>query len=107
MKSTLMAVALVALLGSGVAAQDARPAPWALKFTHGPLESYSLTFKDGSSRTYYYIPFTITNTTAQPASLALHFKAIVGSNKPSRGSTSPSPRPTRRRRSGAWAARPS
>ena len=42
-------------------AQEAREAPWYLSFTHGPLTSYTLHYKDGSSRSVYYFTFKVKN----------------------------------------------
>ena len=79
MKTRLAAWAFPALvlLGGGVTAQDARPAPWYLTFSHGPLESHSLTYKDGSAETFQYFTFTLKNATNMDARHALNVKAIV------------------------------
>jgi len=70
--------ALLLLLGPAVG--DEPSAPWALAFTHGPLETYSVTYKDGSAKTYYYMTFGIKNTSQVAAPLHLVIKATVGSD---------------------------
>lgn len=69
------ALALLLLLAP---AKGQEPAPpWAIDFTHGPLETYSLTYRDGSAKTFYYMPFTIKNGSATDAPLHLVIKANV------------------------------
>jgi len=70
--------ALLLLLGPARAA-DPNP-PWSIAFTHGPLETYSVTYKDGSAKTYYYMPFKIKNDSKEPAPLHLSIKAVIGSD---------------------------
>jgi hypothetical protein len=79
---TVLALPALLLLGAGVAGQEeaARPPAWILAFTHGPLEVHSVTYKDGSARSYNYLTFKLENRGKTEASLALHFKATVGSN---------------------------
>lgn len=82
MNRTLVAGAFGALLlllppASG---QDAPKAPWAIEFTHGPLDTYSQTYKDGSARTFYYFTFTLANKTQVAAPLHLVIKATVGTD---------------------------
>ena len=64
--------ALVAatLLGSGAAAQEGRPAPWALKFTHGSLDTYSLTYPRGFvAKADGQLTFTASGTAFQVSGL--------------------------------------
>lgn len=78
---TVWVLPALLLLGVGVAGEEpARPPAWALSFTHGPLEVHSVTYKDGSARSYYYLTFKVENKSETAADLALHFKATVGSN---------------------------
>lgn len=81
MKRTLAALALFALFCGGVGAQDEATPPWQLKFRHGPLDTYTLTYKDGSATTFYYMTFTLENVSKAPAKLSLHFKAEVVVNR--------------------------
>ncbi|MHC4549100.1 MAG: hypothetical protein ACYTEZ_10005 [Planctomycetota bacterium] len=83
---------LLALLGGGAAAQ-AREAPWALTFTHGALEVHSLTYKDGTARSFYYMTFKLENKSKMEAKLALHIKALVGSHPKKQRSHVASPEP--------------
>ena len=79
---TVWVLPALLLLGAGVAGQEeaARPPAWALSFTHGPLEVHSVTYKDGSARSYYYLTFRVENKSETAADLALHFKATVGTH---------------------------
>lgn len=67
---------LALLLPAG--AQDETP-PWVISFTHGPLETYSVTYKDGSAKTYYYMTFAVKNRAQVAAPLHLSIKATVTS----------------------------
>lgn len=78
---TVLALPALFLLGAGVAGQDAARAPaWSLTFTHGPLEVHSVTYKDGSARSFYYMTFKLENKSQTEADLALYMKAAVGSH---------------------------
>ena len=78
---TVLALPALFLLGAGVAGQEAaREAAWSLKFTHGPLEVHSVTYKDGSARSFYYLTFKLENKSQTEADLALYMKAAVGSH---------------------------
>jgi hypothetical protein len=68
---------LLLLLPAG--AEDPK-APWAIRLTHGPLETYSVTYKDGSAKTYYYMTFALKNNSQEAAPLHLSIKATVGSD---------------------------
>lgn len=72
------AVALL-LLFSAASGEDPQP-PWALDFAHGPLDTYSLTYKDGSAKTFYYMTFTLKNGSPVEAPLHLSIKANVGAD---------------------------
>jgi hypothetical protein len=78
MRRTLLTGALGALLLllSPSRADDVKP-PWAIDFTHGPLETYSLTYKDGSAKTFYYMTFTLKNKGQEAAPLHVVIKADV------------------------------
>ncbi len=83
MNRNLLAGALGALvlLVAPAAGQGAPPnAPWAIGFSHGPLETYSVTYKDGSAKTFYYMTFDIKNGSQVAAPLHLVIKATVGSD---------------------------
>ncbi|MFI5403062.1 MAG: hypothetical protein ACHQ1G_09010 [Planctomycetota bacterium] len=81
MNRNLLAGALGALLLLlGPAAGQDPPPPWALDFSHGPLETYSVTYKDGTARTFYYMTFEVKNTSPTPAPLNLFIKAAVGAD---------------------------
>jgi len=54
--------------------------PWAIKFENKNLDVLVVSYKDGSAKTSYYLPFTITNTGKAPAKLGLHMVAHVGTN---------------------------
>lgn len=71
------AVVAFLLLIAPAPGQEEPAAPWQLDFTHGALETYSLTYKDGSARTFYYMPFTIKNGSTTAAPLHLVIKASV------------------------------
>lgn len=73
-----MVPALAALLG-GASAQDAA-APWQLTLSAKPLDVATVTYKDGSARSFYYFTFTVTNKSQTEAALALHVRAIVGTH---------------------------
>jgi hypothetical protein len=79
---TFLVLPALLLLGAGVAGQDeaARDPAWTLTFTHGPLEVHSVTYKDGSARSFYYLTFKVENKSPTAANLALHFKATVGTH---------------------------
>jgi len=68
---------LLLLLPAG--AEDTK-APWAIEFTHGPLETYSVTYKDGSAKTFYYFTYKLKNGSDVEAPLHLAIKANVGSD---------------------------
>ncbi len=81
MQGLLSRGALLALLLLLVPAGAEDPkAPWAIHFTHGPLETYSVTYKDGSAKTFYYMTFTLKNGSQEAAPLRLSIKATVGSD---------------------------
>ncbi len=70
------------LLGAPAAGQEgARPAPWHLKFSHDALETITIPYKDGSSKTVYFMTFTLKNTGAVEAKLNLHITATVGTDR--------------------------
>jgi len=77
MKAMAWALGLLAGIAGGVGAQEGQPAPWVLDFRHGPLEVYTLNYKDGSAESFYYITFKLTNSSQQAAKLALSMKATV------------------------------
>jgi hypothetical protein len=81
-RMTVLVLPALLLLGAGVAGQDDldRKPAWALTLTHGPLEVHSVTYKDGSARSYYYMTFKLENKSPTEADLALHFRAAVGSH---------------------------
>jgi hypothetical protein len=68
----------LSLLLGPASGQEAPKAPWAIDFSHGPLDTYSVTYKDGSAKTFYYLTFEIKNGSAQDAPLHLSIKAVVG-----------------------------
>ncbi|MHC4940757.1 MAG: hypothetical protein ACYTHK_17590 [Planctomycetota bacterium] len=53
---------------------------WKLKFDYQPLETLIVSYQDGSARTFYALPFTITNKGENDAPLGLHMVAHVGSS---------------------------
>jgi hypothetical protein len=69
---------LGAVLASPADAQDR--ALWSLKFSHDPIDTITVHYKDGSARSFYYFTFTLENASEQDAELSLHVKAVVGSN---------------------------
>jgi hypothetical protein len=71
--------ALLGLLLLPAASAEPKP-PWTLDFQHTALDTYSLAYKDGSARTFYYMTFTVKNASQEPAPLHLSIKAIVGSD---------------------------
>jgi hypothetical protein len=70
------ALAALLLLMAPARAEDPAP-PWNIDFTHGPLETYSLTYRDGSAKTFYWMTFTIKNGSTTVAPLRLSIKASV------------------------------
>ncbi|HEX5138024.1 MAG TPA: hypothetical protein VFY93_13695 [Planctomycetota bacterium] len=68
---------LLLLLPAGA---DDPKAPWVIDFTHGPLETYSVTYKDGSAKTFYYFTFALKNKSDVAAPLHVAIKATVGSD---------------------------
>lgn len=70
--------ALLLLVGASASAQE--EPPWTLKFTHGDLDTYSLTYKDGSAKTFYYFTFTLANRSTVDAPVHVVIKAVVGSD---------------------------
>ncbi len=81
MNRNLLVGAIGALLVLLAPATGEDPAPpWTIDFTHGPLETYSVTYKDGSAKTFYYMTFSIKNTSQADAPLHLVIKATVGSD---------------------------
>ena len=80
MKRTALWLFPLLVAGGSAAAQDAT-APWSLSFEHGPLEVYTVTYKDGSSTAFYYFTFTLQNKSSVDAPLTgLHVKAVVGTD---------------------------
>jgi hypothetical protein len=75
------------------AAGEDPKAPWSLDFTHGPLETYSVTYKDGSAKTHYYMTFTIKNASQEDAPLHLVIKASIGSDPKKRQTLTALPAP--------------
>jgi hypothetical protein len=73
------AIASLLLLAGPASSQDPAP-PWTLNFTHGPLDTYSLVYKDGTARTFYYMPFTVRNRATVAAPLRLSIKANVSAD---------------------------
>ena len=62
-------------------AQEAKAfEPWAIKFENKNLDVLVVSYRDGSARTFYYLPFTISNTGKVPAKLGLHMVAKVGTD---------------------------
>jgi hypothetical protein len=92
---TVLVLPALLLLGAGVAGQDeaAREPAWTLAFTHGPLEVHSVTYKDGSARSFYYLTFKVENKSKTPADLALHLKATVGTHPKKRRVLTATPEP--------------
>lgn len=91
---TVFALPVLLLLGAGVAGQDAAREPaWGLTFTHGPLEVHSVTYRDGSARSFYYLTFKLENKSQTKAELALYFKASVGSHPKKRREFIATPEP--------------
>lgn len=81
----MMAAAAVALLAAipwhaARGAEGDPTPPWSLKFTHGALDVITVSYRDGSSRLFYYMTFTLENAGATDAPLGLHVKAVVGSD---------------------------
>jgi hypothetical protein len=76
----LGALLAFALLHGGPAAGEEPAPPWNLDFKHTPLDTYSLAYKDGSAKTFYYLTFTVKNSSQQPAPLHLAIRAYVGSD---------------------------
>ncbi len=75
MTRLLAACALAAALSGGTPAQAAPP--WNLQLKHSNLESYTLSYKDGSATTVYYMTFELKNASQQAARLALYLRADV------------------------------
>jgi hypothetical protein len=74
----LAGAAAAALLVLIAPARGEDPAPpWVIDFTHGPLETYSLTYKDGTAKTFYWMTYTIKNGSPTKAPLCLVIKANV------------------------------
>jgi hypothetical protein len=67
------------LLLAPAAGEDPAP-PWALDLSHGPLETYSVTYKDGSAKTFYYMTLELKNGSPTDAPLHLVVKATVGAD---------------------------
>lgn len=80
MMRKLLAGGVGALLVLLAPAAGQEQAPWALDFTHGPLETYSVTYKDGTAKTFYYMTFDVKNGSQAAAPLHLVIKATVGSD---------------------------
>lgn len=53
---------------------------WKLSFEHQPLETLVVSYQDGSARTFYVLPFTVTNKGENDAPLGLHMVSQVGSS---------------------------
>ncbi len=64
------------LLGVPASGQGAS-APWYLKFSHDALETITIPYKDGSSKTLYFMTFTLKNTGKVEAKLNLQIVATV------------------------------
>jgi len=71
---------LLPLLARPAPAQDEAQEPWAIRFSHGPLELITVHYKDGSSAPAHYLIFTLENRGKADAPLALQVRAVVGSH---------------------------
>ena len=79
MKITLAACAALLTLAFALPthAQDDAKGTWALDFKPGKLDVLVVSYKDGSARTFYYLPFTLSNKSKVKAVLGLHIVANV------------------------------
>jgi len=83
MKITLAACAALLTLAFALptiaqdGAQDDADQPWALDFKPGKLDVLVVSYKDGSARTFYLMPFTVSNRGKVKAELGLHIVANV------------------------------
>ncbi|MHC4953516.1 MAG: hypothetical protein ACYTGZ_06470 [Planctomycetota bacterium] len=83
MKITLAACAglLVLAFAQPATAQEKKKfEPWKLTFQSEKLDVLVVSYRDGSARTFYYLPFTVSNKGKVPAQLGLHLVAHVGSD---------------------------
>ena len=80
MNRNLLFGALGVLLVLLAPAKGEEPPPWAIEFSHGPLETYSVTYKDGTAKTFYYLTFALKNDMQVAAPLHVVIKATVGSD---------------------------
>jgi len=71
-------LALLVVPGEALA-QDAK-APWAITFSHKPLDVITVPYRDGSATSFYYFIFTLQNKGDTDAPLGIHIRAYVGSN---------------------------
>jgi len=53
---------------------------WSLDFEYQPLDTLVVSYRDGSARTFYVLPFTVTNNGQDEAPLGLHMVAHAGTN---------------------------
>jgi len=72
-----LALLLAAALNGAAAEEGEVLPPWALSFRHGPLDVITIPYRDGSSRTYYYMTFDVENASKADAALALHLKVVT------------------------------
>ena len=82
--SRVFCCTLVAMLafGNDASAQDGgKFKPWQLTYKAQDLDVLVVSYKDGSAKTNYYVTFTLTNNSKNPAPLGLHIVATVGRGK--------------------------
>jgi len=83
-ENLLVCAALLALLIAAPAAAqsdgDSGWKPWKLDIKTMPLDVRVVNYRDGSARTFYAMPFTITNNGDTEAPLGIHMVAHVGTN---------------------------
>jgi hypothetical protein len=81
MKIALCAGLVALVFASPAQAEPKTFKPWKLSFEQRDLDVLVVSYKDGTARTNYYVPFTITNNSKNPAPLGLHLVATVGRGK--------------------------
>ncbi|MEM8886179.1 MAG: hypothetical protein AAGD14_19110 [Planctomycetota bacterium] len=71
--------ALVALFAFDASAQDTKK-PWKLTLKHDAVDVLVVPYTNGSSQSFYFMPFEVKNDSEVAAPLGLHFVAHVGTS---------------------------
>lgn len=77
-KIALCAGLVAVVFASTAQAEPKTFKPWKLTYEQRDLDVLVVSYKDGSARTNYFVTYTITNNSKNPAPLGIHIVATVG-----------------------------